>query len=322
MAFVDEITVSARAGKGGDGVVRWLHLKGKEFGGPSGGDGGRGGDVIVRGVRDLAVLARYRGRPQFKAENGKDGAKKEMAGHAGTPVVIDVPIGSRIVNEETGDTWDVLEEGEEHVVFRGGTGGLGNARFKSSTNQYPDEATEGKPGEEGRLSVEVRLIADAGIIGLPNAGKSSLLNEFTKAKAKIGAYQFTTLEPNLGVFYGFVLADIPGLIEGASSGKGLGHAFLRHIRRTRVLIHCISAESPDPLSDYQTVRDELDAYDAELSRKPEIIFLTKTDLVSSEVASENMEALKGTGREVVSVSVIDDALLKKASDTLSAFLSR
>ena len=220
MAFVDEITISAKAGDGGDGVVRWLHLKGKEFGGPSGGNGGRGGDVNIRGVRDLNILGRYRGQSKFKAKNGNDGSNTEMNGKEGDAITIDVPIGSRVVNVDTKQEWEVLAE-EEITILKGGRGGVGNARFKSSINQYPTESTPGDAGEEGTFYIEVRLIADVGIVGLPNAGKSSLLNTLTKANAKVGSYQFTTLEPNLGVFHSYVLADIPGLIEGASEGKGL-----------------------------------------------------------------------------------------------------
>lgn len=321
MAFVDEITLKARAGKGGDGVVRWLHTKGKEFGGPSGGNGGKGGDVIIRGVRDLNILMRYRGAPEFKAEQGEDGAKNDMEGKNGEDVYIDVPIGSRVVHVETGAECDLVEEGEEHVVFKGGRGGLGNAHFKSSTNQYPEQHTKGEPPEWGTLHVEVRLIADAGFVGFPNAGKSSLLNAFTNKKEKVAAYAFTTLEPSLGVLYGYVLADIPGLIEGASTGKGLGHAFLRHIRRTRVLVHCVSCEHEDVVNAYTAIRKELAEYDSELSEKPEIVFLTKVDECDPREAAQKRELLEQhTKTTVVPVSILDDTLLKEAQDTLIRFL--
>jgi GTP-binding protein len=318
--FVDEITVTARAGKGGDGVVRWLHLKGKEFGGPSGGNGGRGGDVIVRGVRDLAILAGYRGQSNFKAEDGHNGDKNDMSGKDGTPKVITIPVGSRVTRIGTPADWEVLEEGEEHSILRGGRGGLGNAHFKSSVNQYPDTAQRGDEGESGTFMIELRMIADAGLVGLPNAGKSSLLNALTKAHAKVGAYQFTTLEPNLGVFHNHILADIPGLIEGASEGKGLGHAFLRHIQRTRVLVHCVSAEEPDPSRIYKIVRNELASHDKALAEKPEIVFLTKADAVSAEALTEREKELSHFA-PVVRFSIIDDALLKKGRDRLVAFLA-
>ena len=320
MSFVDEITLKARAGKGGDGVVRWLHLKGKEFGGPSGGNGGRGGDVIVRGVRDLNILARYKGRSTFEAENGDAGFKNDMEGKNGKNLYLDVPVGSRVEATDSGRVWDVLEEGEEHIVFQGGRGGLGNAHFKSSTNQYPERATNGDAGEAGALFIEVRLIADVGFVGLPNAGKSSLLNAFTKKHAKVAAYAFTTLEPSLGVLYGYVLADIPGLIEGAAEGKGLGHAFLRHIQRTRVLLHCVSAEHTDVVGAYTTIRDELSRYDTVLTHKPELVFLTKVDEVGEQEKNEKIKALQKLSPQVVPVSILDDSALKKAQETLIVFL--
>ena len=318
--LVDEIKIRASAGRGGNGVVRWLHEKSKEFGGPVGGDGGKGGDVYFRAVRDVNVLAKYRGRNQFKAENGEHGKNRNMAGKDGESVTIDIPVGSVVTRKGTGETFELLNDEETVLALKGGRGGYGNARFKSSTNQYPTEATDGEAGEEDSFSIELRLIADAGFVGLPNAGKSSLLNALTSAHAKVGSYAFTTLEPSLGAFFGYVLADIPGLIEGASEGKGLGISFLKHIARTRVLIHCVPADSADPMKDYQTVRKELERFDPELSRKPEILFLTKADSVSAERLSELFALFKGTGEMVISVSVIDDALMKKASDALSRFL--
>jgi GTPase len=320
MAFTDEIVIHAKAGKGGDGVVRWLHEKGKEFGGPSGGDGGKGGDVIFKAVRDIAILGSYKGKNQFKAERGADGKGKTMAGKDGKDVVIPIPVGSVVTRLASGLQFELLEDGQTVVGLHGGSGGLGNPHFKSSTNQNPDEATPGKEGEEDSFKVELKLIADAGFVGLPNAGKSSLLNALTKARAKVGDYAFTTLEPNLGAFYGYVLADIPGLIEGAHEGKGLGDSFLRHVSRTKVLIHCVPADSFDIEKDYRTVRKELEEYDAELSRKPEIVFLTKADSVSSDEISEKAAILRKLNEDVTPVSVIDDELLKRAGERLSRFL--
>jgi len=321
MAFIDEITVTAKAGRGGDGVVRWLHLKGKEFGGPSGGDGGNGGNVVLRATHDLNVLYRYRGAPQFKAESGEHGSGKEMYGKNGKSVYIDVPIGSKITIQETGDEFELLEADEEIVVLKGGQGGRGNVHFKSSTNQHPDQATEGKPGEEGTLHIEIQLIADVGIIGVPNAGKSSLLNILTSARSKVGAYPFTTLEPSLGVFHTYILADIPGLIEGASEGKGLGYKFLRHIRRTKVILHCISAEEENPSRIYEKVKNELVKYDKALGEKPEIIFLTKKDMVSDEEFLEKQKELEAFAK-VVPFSILDDALVKNGGDALTDFLRK
>lgn len=318
MAFVDEMTITAHAGKGGNGVVRWRHTKEKDKAGPSGGDGGNGGNVIIRAVHDLNVLARYRGVSVFRAENGADGFRDEMKGKNGEPCVIEVPVGAHITSS-SGAVWDLINVGDEVAVLTGGRGGMGNARFKSSTNQYPLESTPGEMGQHDTFTIELYLIADAGLVGLPNAGKSSLLNTLTKAASKVGAYQFTTLEPHLGVFHSYVLADIPGLIEGAHEGRGLGVKFLRHIRRTRALVHCISAEEPDPSRLYKIVRSELAAYDPELARKPEIIVLTKADTVSAEVLEARKAELQAFAT-IVPFSILDDALIKKASDSLTAFL--
>lgn len=320
MAFVDEITIRAQAGRGGNGVVRWLHEKGKEFGGPAGGDGGNGGDIVFRAVRDVNILSKYRGKNDFKAGNGQHGMSKDMAGQKGESVVIDIPVGSVVHRKSTGESFELLEENSEVRGLKGGRGGLGNINFKSSTNQYPEEATDGTEGEADTFYIEVKLFADAGFVGLPNAGKSSILNALTKAKAKVGNYAFTTLEPNLGVFYGYVLADIPGLIEGASEGKGLGHGFLRHVSRTRALIHCVPADSQNPIADYETVRSEILAYDEELARKAEILFITKADSVSAETLRAVLEELSKKNPAILPVSIIDDSLLKEAGDALARFL--
>lgn len=322
MAFVDTLTIHAAAGRGGDGVVRWLHLKGKEKGGPAGGDGGNGGDVIFRAVRDLAVLARYKGRGEFRAEPGGAGGNDNMHGGNGAPVVIEVPVGSTITRLSTRETFELLQEGDEQVALRGGIGGFGNAHFKSSTNQNPFESRLGTDGERDGFRIELKLIADAGLIGLPNAGKSSLLNTFTAAKSKVGAYAFTTLEPHLGVMYGYVLADIPGLIEGAHEGKGLGHGFLRHISRTRVLIHCVSAELEEPLEAYQTVRAELVAHGDGLAEKPELIFITKSDAISDARLAEIQKLFQNAGLTSTPVSILNDAELKNARDSLVQFLEK
>lgn len=318
--FVDEMTISARAGHGGNGVVRWLREWGRPWGGPAGGDGGKGGDVYVRAVRDLGLLARYRGAKEFNAENGGVGESRSRHGKNGDDLIIEVPIGSIVTDTQRGDRYELREEGQTERILKGGMGGLGNEYFKSSTNRSPEESTKGKPGEEGVFDIELELVADAGFIGLPNAGKSSLLNALTEASSKVGAYPFTTLEPHLGTFYGFVLADIPGLIEGASEGKGLGHKFLRHVRRTRLLVHCVSAEHEDVVSAYRTVRAELAKFDEKALQKREIVLLTKNDIVSKEELTEKRNLLKGLNEAVFDVSVIDDASLKNWSDTLSQIL--
>lgn len=318
MAFVDEIRIHATAGKGGSGVVRWLHMKGKEFGGPSGGDGGRGGDVVVEGVRDLAALANYRYAKKFRAENGESGSGNDCHGKDGETLVLKIPVGSVVTMLNSGEVHEIMHEGQQVRLLKGGAGGYGNAHFKWAQNQNPMQATAGKAGEVGDIKINLKLIADAGLIGFPNAGKSSLLNALTRARSKVGAYPFTTLDPHLGDFYGFILADIPGLIEGASTGRGLGSRFLKHIERTGFLVHLVSAEQDDPISAYRAIREELAAFGHGLDEKPEILVLSKVDvLAESEVPAvlKKLEAVSGT--VPIALSVLDDALLKQFSDTLT-----
>jgi len=318
MAFVDEAKIQVSAGKGGDGVIRWLRTKESARGGPAGGDGGRGGDVVLVGVRDLAALAQYRFEKKFHAEDGEAGKGELKNGAHGTDVLLKVPVGTFTRVVETGEEYEITKEDERIVLFRGGKGGLGNARFKSATNQNPFQQTLGKEGKGGTLEFTLKIIADAGLIGLPNAGKSSLLNALTRAKSKIGAYPFTTLEPHLGDFYGRILADIPGLIEGASSGRGLGIKFLRHIERTGILLHLVSANQDDPLAAYREVRKEVELFGHGLTEKREIIVVSKADLVSEEVCASVVEMFsKKTDKEVLVVSVEDTVILKKFSDTLT-----
>jgi GTP-binding protein len=317
MGFVDTLKITARSGNGGDGVVRWLHEKFREYGGPSGGDGGRGGDVYIEGVRDVHLLSKYRHHPHFQAGDGGSGEKDELHGANGEDCVITLPLGSVVKNINTGAVYELLHENERIQVLTAGTGGRGNASFKSSRNRAPYEFTPGKPGESATFEVEIRLIADIGLVGMPNAGKSSLLNSVTQARAKVGDYPFTTLEPNLGDYHGYIIADIPGLIEGASVGKGLGHAFLRHVSRTRVIAHLVSCENDDPLATYDTIRGELEAYSEELASKTEIVILSKTDTIAQEKLTEIVQSFKNRGIKPLSMTLYEDAAVKSVMDVLT-----
>ncbi|MEK7607421.1 MAG: GTPase ObgE [Patescibacteria group bacterium] len=320
MAFIDEVTFHVKAGSGGSGVVRWLHEKGKEFMGPAGGNGGRGGDVYIEAVRDINILVNYRNTKHISAENGGNGDKKSMNGKDGDDLIIKLPMGSVVYNKDTEQSFELLKEGERVLILKGGRYGLGNEHFKASTNQRPLQTTDGRAGEEGDFHIILKLVVDAGFVGFPNAGKSSLLNALTNAKSKVAAYQFTTLEPNLGEMHKFILADIPGLIEGASAGKGLGDKFLRHISRTKMILHCISLENDDIKTAYKTIRGELEAYSLDLSKKREIILLTKTDLIDEKTLKAKLKETKKLNSDVFSVSVLDDKQVKDLKDSLVKIL--
>lgn len=320
MAFIDELKIHVKAGDGGEGVVRWRHEKGIERAGPAGGNGGKGGDVYIKAIRDVGILERYKNTKEFSAEKGEAGMKKSMHGKNGEDLIIDLPIGSIITNLETREVFNLLEDGKEIKILNGGKGGLGNEYFKSSINRAPEQQTDGKAGEEADFYIELELVADAGLIGLPNAGKSSLINELTNSRSKIGAYQFTTLEPALGDMYGFILADIPGLIEGASEGKGLGHKFLRHIKRTKVLLHCISLENEDVVKAYKVIRKELKDYSEELAEKKEVIILTKTDLIDEKKLVSTVKKIEKLNKNVLTATVYDNESMKKLKDDLVKIL--
>lgn len=320
MAFVDEVQFHARAGRGGSGVVRWLHEKGKEYMGPAGGNGGKGGDVYVEAVRDIGILAGYRNAKDFEAEDGKNGDKKGMEGRAGRDLVIKLPIGSVVYNMDTMQSFELLKDGDRVLILKGGRYGLGNEHFKASTNQRPEQFTEGRFGEEADFKVVLKLIVDAGLVGFPNAGKSSLLNAITNAKSKVASYQFTTLEPHLGDLYGFIIADIPGLIEGASEGRGLGDKFLRHISRTKMVLHCISLENEDIAGAHRVIRRELENYSDDLANKREVIILTKTDLVDLDTLNKKIAEAKKLSDIVLTVSVINDDEVKRFKDDLVKIL--
>lgn len=315
MSFTDELNIFVKAGDGGDGVERWRHEKGREFGGPSGGNGGRGGDVYIVAVRDISMLSKYKHKKEFTAENGESGRKDGEHGADGKDLFIKLPIGAVVRNHETGESFSLEKEGEKILILKGGNGGRGNESFKSSTNIRPRQWTPGQKGQQAEFSIELELVVDVGFVGLPNAGKSSLLNAITGAKARTADYPFTTLEPNLGELYGYILADIPGLIEGASEGKGLGYKFLRHIKRTKMLVHLISLENEDVRGVYEMVRQEMEEYDRELINKKEVIVLTKTDMLSEE----NIEKAKkkfSDAQDLYTISVYDEESLKDFTDGL------
>ena len=319
--FVDELTIYAEAGDGGNGIVSWLRLKYIAKGGPAGGDGGNGGDVYFHAIRDLSRLGDYSGNPQFKAKNGGHGMRTSKHGADGEDLYIEVPVGSTITNKKTGETFQMLIEGEKRLALEGGKGGYGNEHFKSSRNVAPEEQTDGAQGESAHFHVVLEMLVDLGLIGLPSAGKSSLTNALTNSNARVAEYHFTTLEPHLGSLYGYILADIPGLIEGAAEGKGLGHKFLRHIKRTKALAHLVSLESETAIEDYEVIRKELGEYSSELLDKDEIIVLSKSDTVDEEYAQEMREKFaKAYNKPVLISSIINDEQLKHVSDFFVQFL--
>jgi GTP-binding protein len=288
MTFVDEVDVDVRAGRGGDGSASMGSEPFKPKGGPDGGDGGRGGDVVFRVSRSVHDLAWFADHPHVRAEPGKPGARARRDGAKGKDLILTVPDGT-VVSDEQGLLADLVGEGSEAVVAQGGRGGRGNVRFAGPRNRLPKTAEAGEEGEERRLHLELRTVADVGLVGLPNAGKSTLLSRLTAATPKIADYPFTTLTPNLGVAQAgeerFVVADIPGLVEGAHAGKGLGHRFLRHVTRCRALVLVVDLSAPDPAADLDTVRAELRAYDPELADRPSIVVGTKVDLVGDPPAA-------------------------------------
>jgi GTP-binding protein len=317
--FIDEADIHVYAGDGGDGAVTFRREAHVPRGGPSGGDGGNGGSVILRARPGLDTLMDFRGRHHWRATDGRPGRSKDMAGAAGDDLVIDVPPGTLVYDANSGLLIkDLNRPGMEAVVARGGKGGRGNARFATATHQTPREAEPGTPGEQRRLHLELKLIADVGLVGLPNAGKSTLLARLSAARPKVADYPFTTLQPHLGIVeadpdHRFVMADLPGLIDGAHKGVGLGDAFLRHIERTRMLVHLVELEPhahESPADAYRAIREELAAYSAELAAKPELVALTKADLLPGEDGAR-ADLADAIGRPVLAISSVTGAGLRQ-----------
>jgi GTP-binding protein len=298
MHFLDQAKIFIRSGAGGPGSVSFRREKFIEFGGPDGGDGGKGGDIVFEAVAGLNTLIDFRYTQHFRAPRGKGGAGQNKTGAGGEDLVIKVPVGTQILadNKERSLLADLTTAGQSVVFLNGGMGGRGNASYKSSTNRAPRQHQTGEPGEEMWVWLRLKLLADVGLVGLPNAGKSTFLNSVTNATAKIGDYPFTTLRPQLGVVRHkggeFVLADIPGLIEGAAEGAGIGDRFLGHVERTRLLLHLVDASDADPAEAYRIVRDELAAYGAGLELKPEIVALTKSDMLDVELLADVRRAVE------------------------------
>src|SRR5690348_14372273 len=323
MKFLDEAKVYIRSGDGGNGCVAFRREKFIEFGGPSGGNGGRGGDVIIEAVDGLNTLIDYRYQQHFKAQKGVNGMGKDRHGANGKAVVLKVPLGTQIFDEDRETLiHDFTNVGEKFVLAEGGNGGFGNAHFKSSTNRAPRNANPGQPGEERWIWLRLKLIADAGLVGLPNAGKSTFLSKVSAARPKIADYPFTTLHPQLGVVNAdgreFVLADIPGLIEGAHEGAGLGDRFLGHVERCRVLLHLVDATTEHAGKAYKTVRGELEAYGGQLTDKPEIVALNKADALAPDELKQQTARLKRAAKKTP--LVISGATGQGVTDALRALV--
>ncbi len=317
MKFLDQAKIYIRSGNGGAGCVSFRREKYIAHGGPNGGDGGKGGDVWVVASRDLNTLIDYRYKQHFKAGTGTHGMGRDRTGAGGDDVELKVPVGTQVIDADTEQVLvDLTENGQRALLAKGGNGGWGNARFKSSINQAPRDANPGEPGEERWIWMRLKLLADAGLVGLPNAGKSTFLSTVTAAKPKTADYEFTTLHPHLGVVSlgtseRFVLADLPGLIEGASEGAGLGHRFLGHVERCAAILHLVDGTALDPVENYRVIRNELINYGSELESKPEIVALTKCDAMPSDMISDICDLLEAEcGQRPLPVSSVSQTGLK------------
>lgn len=323
--FVDTAKVTVQAGKGGDGAVSFRHEIYVDKGGPDGGDGGRGGDVIFQATENLNTLLDFRYKPELKAGDGQAGSKRKKAGRSGKDLIVKVPLGT-LVKRDGETIADLTENGQEIVIAKGGDGGFGNAHFKSSTRQAPKIAELGEMGDAFEAELELKLLADVGLVGFPNAGKSTFLSVVSNAKPEIADYAFTTLTPNLGVAdfdsSSLLIADIPGLIEGASEGKGLGDAFLRHVERTAVLLHLIDVYSDDVAKSYQTIREELRRYSPELATRPEVVALTKTEGLDDDIVAMQRDELSKVIAKGTPVFTISAAAHKGLTEVLRALQAK
>ena len=312
--LIDDITIKVIAGKGGKGRVAFDRNKFSR--GPVGGNGGNGGDIYFQGVSDLSALKQFRFQKLVEAEDGKDGMGQLKDGREGEDLIIKIPVGTLVHNLSTGKKQEITTINEKVLMAKGGKGGKGNNFFKSSRNTTPMQSQKGLPGESLRLRLELKLIADVGLIGLPNVGKSTLLNELTNASSKVANYSFTTLEAHLGVYFDLILADIPGLIEGASCGKGLGIKFLRHVERTKILFHLLSAESETLKEDYEVIRKELGKFNKDLLTKPEYIFISKTDTIPEKELKKKLKLFKNAHP----ISIINEESMENIKDILNKII--
>lgn len=327
--FVDYVKVYVTSGKGGKGSAHLHREKYVAKGGPDGGDGGRGGHVIIKGNKNLWTLVHFKFKKHFKAEHGEHGSKNRSTGADGSDVYLEVPLGTVVRDTETNEVlFEITEDQEEKIVLEGGMGGRGNWHFKSPTNQTPRYAQPGMPGQEANITLELKVLADVGLVGFPNAGKSTLLSVMTSAKPKIADYEFTTLKPNLGIveyrdFRSFVMADIPGIIEGAAEGKGLGHYFLRHIERNATLLFLIPADSKDISQEYAILLDELRRYNPELLDKKRLVAISKCDMLDTELIEEIKEDMKEDFKDVpyLFISSVSGLGIQELKDRLWVFLN-
>jgi GTP-binding protein len=326
--FVDYVKINVASGKGGKGSTHLRREKYVAKGGPDGGDGGRGGHIILRGNSQFWTLYHLKFKRHFKAEKGNDGGKNRITGSNGKDIFIDVPLGTVVKNTTDQSTiFEITEEGEERIICEGGKGGRGNWHFKSSTNQTPRYAQPGLPNQEIQITLELKVLADVGLVGFPNAGKSTLLSVITDAKPKIADYEFTTLKPNLGIvkyrdFRTFIMADIPGIIEGASEGKGLGHYFLRHIERNSTLLFMIPSDSDDIVTSYKVLLNELKKYNPEMLDKSRLIAITKSDLLDDELIKEiEFEIKEKIDEEFIFISSISNLGLIELKDKIWEMLN-